>query len=358
MSRMYFGWPLILITTGLLWCTSCKKVEVEEPVSQGVPVFSVDAQLDNAEINLSAGDDGCSLVVGSTFWNGVQWFNGTLGNNQNEITLKILDGKLDIPTFIFQSELNGALSYLSLDSQSLVHISRDDFPNAESITEIKWYVDGIFKGINMLDILEPGIYNVCASVTFEDGSSESLCNQMIIGYQKSALAILKHYVDPEGFVHAWIDSDLNEVSSIKWSIDGVEVCYDPMMIRHVSSQIHRITADITFENGARRVRNVLTDGSSDGRFLDDFTLFENLSKCEDKDFNVSLIIKHNGQIYSSETSNNQASTFEITDIKYFGMDGSGNKVYSVYANVNCLVRNDQGSELPFDGTINFGIMGE
>jgi len=355
---MRFGWSLMLMTIGLFWFSSCEKVEVEEPPYQAPPVFSMDAQLGGADMDMSAGDDGCQLAVGSTLWNGVQCFKGTLGNDQNEVTLKILDGKLDFPNLHFQSELDGELSFLSMDSLSLAHISRDDFPNAESITQIKWFVDGVFKGINNLDILEPGMYNVCASVTFDDGITESVCNQMIIGYQKSAFATLKHYVDPQGFVHAWIDSGLNEVSSIKWSIDGIEVCYDPTLIRYVSSQIHRITADITFANGVRRVRNVLTDGSSDGRFFDDFTLYENLSKCSDKDFNVSLIVKHNGQVYSTETTNNQTSSFEITDIKYFGLDGTGNKVYTVRANVNCLVRNDLGDELPFEGTINFGILGE
>lgn len=357
MSKGIFGSLVILLAMSIV-CASCHKVEVEEPPIQGAPVFAVDAQFGNESIVLAAGENGCTLTTGSDIWNGVQRFRGTLSNSNDELTLKILDGKLDMPSSQFQSGLSGDLTYFLNDQSTMAEFSLEDFPNADYIQEIKWFVNGIQHGINQLEFTEPGVYDVCAAVTFADGSQASVCNEMIIGYEKSVLALVRHYVDQQGYVHAWVDSDVEDVAAVKWRIDGVEVSNNETLQRHLTSQIHTLSAEITFANGAKRIRNVLADGSAEGNFLDDFTIFESVYKMVEKDFNITLEVKHNGVIYSSEFENNQSATFHITGVKYFGMDGNGKKIYTVTAQVNCIMSNLSGNQLPFEGTVSFGIPGE
>ena len=357
MSRSIFGSVILLLALTLVGA-SCHKVEVEEPPIQGAPVFAVDAQLGNESIVLAAGENGCTLTTGSDIWNGVQRFKGTLSNGNDEVTVKILDGKLDMPSSVFQSGLSGDLTYFLNDQLTLAEFSLEDFPNADYIQEIKWFVNGIQMGVNQLEFSEPGNYDVCAAVTFTDGSQASVCNEMIIGYEKSVLALVRHYVDQQGFVHAWVDSDIVDVADVKWLIDGVEVSNDETLVRHLTSQIHTLSAEITFTNGAKRIRNVLADGAAEGNFLDDFSIFESVYKMVEKDFNITLEVKHNGGIYSTELENNQSATFHISGVKYFGLDGNGKKIYIVTAQVNCLMSNATGNQLPFDGTISFGIPGE
>jgi hypothetical protein len=181
---------------------------------------------------------------------------------------------------------------------------------------------------------------------------------MIIGYEKSVFALVRHYVDQQGYVHAWVDSDLVNVSSVKWRVDGVEVCSEEVLVRHLTSQVHTITAEITFANGVKRIRNVLADGAAEGNFLDDFTIFESVYKSDKKDFNCTLQVKHNGSIFSTEYANNQAASFHITGVKFFGLDGNGKKIYTVTAQINCVLSNASGNQLPFEGIISFGIPGE
>ena len=358
MIRSVFSSTLVLLSLTIVCFSSCHKVEVEEPPVQATPVFSVHAQLGNESIDLAAGDNGCELSSSIEFLNGVQRFAGTLSNSNDEVTLKILDGKLDIPTSVLQSGLTGDLTYFFNDQSTLAQFYLEDFPNADYIQEIKWMVNGVQKGVNQLVFTEPGIYNVCAAITFIDGSHASVCNEMIIGYEKSVFALVRHYVDQQGYVHAWVDSDLVNVAEVKWRVDGVEVCSEEVLVRHLTSQIHTITAEITFANGAKRIRNILADGSSEGNFLDDFTIFESIYKSAKKDFNCTLEVKHNGSVFSTEYANNEAASFQITDITYFGLDGNGKKIYTLKAQISCVLSNASGNQLPFEGTVSFGIPGE
>jgi hypothetical protein len=358
MSRSVFSSTLFLLALTIVCFSSCNKVEVEEPPVQGVPVFSVDVQLGNESIALAAGDNGCELSSSVELLNGVQRFTGTLSNANEEVTLKILDGKLDVPISVIQSGLSGNLAYFFNDQSTMAELYREDFPNAEYIEEIKWMVDGVQKGIDHIVFTEPGVYNVCAAITFTDGSHASVCNEMIIGYEKSVFALVRHYVDQQGYIHAWVDSDLVNVTAVKWRVDGVEVCSEEVLVRHLTSQIHTVTAEITFANGAKRIRNVLADGSSEGNFLDDFTIFESIYKSAKKDFNCTLEVKHNGTVFSTEYANNEAASFQITDITYFGLDGNGKKIYTLKAQISCVLSNASGDQLPFEGTVSFGIPGE
>jgi hypothetical protein len=355
MKSMRFCWSTMLFALSLLWFSSCKKIEVEEPVQQGSPIFTVDTQLGDDKFVLSAGNDGCELNVGSEYVNGVQCFTGTLSDGESEISLAVMDGKLDLPMFEFQSGLTDNLPYLFEKDKTLAELSLDHFPNAKNIQQIKWFVDGVFYGLNDLKITEPGVYSTCALVTFLDGSYESVCNELIIGYKKSAVAILENYVDMSGYLHAWIDADLIDVASVKWSLDDVVVCNEEILLHQLSPKTHKITAEITFANGAKRKRTVLVDGACKGNFLNDFTCAESLISSSNNDFNVRIDVKWNGSVYSSKLVQNDSGKFQITDMKYYGKDAKGNKIYKIDALINCMLSTKEGNQIPFSGKLSMGI---
>ena len=336
--------------------SSCKKEVVDEPLAETTPVFRADGAIGGNSFSMIAGKNNFFMNTMSSTIDGVDFFFGSLSDGITELEMGIYDGKIDFTGSSLPQDLPEYGSVAMNPSQPLVFLSKDLFPNKMLIEEIKWYVDDLFVGVNSISLNKPGKFNVCAVVTFNDGSSSTLCNEMIVGFSKNAIGQVRHLLTPNGNLQTWIEEDQVPVQSVKWFIDGVFVVDAIQLEQSIDDEDHLVTAEINFSNGVKRIKSVLIDGSNNGYFIDDFSFFENNSNTIHWDFNTSISLKINGKQYLSKTAPNQTSTVHVTDIVYYGKNASGKAVFKISADVTCNLK-EVGTNviLPFNCSTVFGV---
>lgn len=339
--KRYIG---LALACGALVVSACKKQEVDIPHTND-PVFCASGELDGQQFELVAGDDNAFMHTMVLEENGVHVFTGNLSDGNLGIEINIFDGLIDMPH-------NNAIGSLPLDSMvyartsssALAVLSKDQFPNSAMIQEVEWFVDGDFVGVNYHQIMEPGRYEVCAKVTFMDATDSELCSELILGYSRNANCQIKHYLNQNGVLNAWIEEQGVTVEKVRWFIENDLVSEDlTMTTSDLSADHHRIRAEVSFSNGVVRWKNMIVDGSLSGKYIDDLTFFETATlNLMNKDFNVRLRAHENGMTYDSEFTNNDMSTMTIDNIAYYGPDANGNPVYKITATVDGKVSDSQG----------------
>ena len=348
-----FSYFVLLIT--LFWVSSCKKEDIEEPILSE-PVFKAQGNLGTEAFSIAAGEENFFMNTFSELANGVELFSGSLGNGDFVIRMGIYNGNIDIPTSIFSQGLPEEISFSQISNQPLATLSKSMFPNNSLIQEIKWNINGVFAGLNTVQIFSPGKYNVCADVTFSDGSSSILCNELIVGYIKNATCELRHFLSPNGSLKAWLDDNNQAISNIKWSLDGEYLTNNEIVNVLINGQFHLLTAEICFQNGVKRIKSMIIDGSLNGKFIDDFSVFENNNVSFPWDYSLSISVKKNGNEYLSQTTENESSSMQIHSIDYFGKNKDGKDVYKIAATISSLLKEiSSGDIIPFNTSTIFGI---
>jgi hypothetical protein len=269
----------------------------------------------------------------------------------------VYQGDLDMIEPFSLKNFQGALHFIESPAQSLVTLSKEDFPNTMSIDEIIWIVDGEETSVNNLQINEPGNYNVCAEVHFYGGAVSTLCNEVIVGYHTNANCRIRHFINANNSLKVWIDEESSSIGSIDWYVDGSKVSDELILEMSVDQNGHHVMAEINFTNGAVRRKSILVDGSQGGHFIDDFSYMEEVSSNEIRwDYGVLIQVKKNGKLYSTLGANNSDSNVQVMDLEYFGLNDQGKHVYICEAQVNAVVKDVGGSELlPLTFKTKFGL---
>lgn len=354
MKNYYFLHSLLILL--VLSISSCKKEEIEDPLTPNSPVFKAEGTIGSENFNVAAGEDNFYMQTFSDEVNGVDFFSGKLSNGEFEIEMGIYDGNLDISSANFTQSLPENIGFVFYPNQPITTLSKEMLPNSLMIDQVKWYINGVLAGANTANIMTPGIYNICAKVTFLDGSEGTLCNEMILGYTKHATCQLRHYLSSGGIFQGWIDNTSEAISSVKWFIDNVQVSDNIKLITPMDQQSHLVTAEISFQNGVKRKKSMLIDGSLSGKFIDDFSVFENVPTNVNWDFDVSITVKKDGKQYVSTITNNESATLYITDVKFYGTNNAGKAVIKISADVTCQLKDiESGNLVPFSCSTVFGV---
>lgn len=355
-AKAYIAFTVVL---GGLLMSSCKKHTIAEPNSND-PVFTAEGTIEGNAFNLVAGDDNAYMFTSIEEENGIQVFTGELSNGDLSIEMGIYDGLIDIPGHEAVNSLPSDHHFSRKAATPVVVLSKEAFPNVDVIHEVVWSVSGFASdSLNTMTIMEPGKYQVCANIMFIDMTSEVLCAEMILGYERHANVNIKHFLNQNGTLTAWVEDPQVAIEKVEWFLDDVliaeasQFAYDSL-----STDNHILRAQINFENGAKRTKTMIVDGSLSGKFIDDLTFFESSTlSLLYRDFNVKLKLEENGITYASDIANNSFNTVSFTDVSYYGKDADGNSVYKVKAHVVATVhdvQNVNGSrDLEFDTT--FGI---
>jgi hypothetical protein len=351
--KKVFSYFILLIT--LFWVSSCEKEDIDEPILNE-PVFKVQGNIGTEAFSIEAGEENFFMNTFSELINGVELFSGSLSNGDFEIKMGIYNGNIDIPSSIFSQDLPEEIGFSQISNQPLATLSKNLFPNGSLIQEIKWNINGVFAGLNTVQISSPGKYNVCADVSFSDGSSSSLCNELIVGYVKNATCELRHFLSSNGNFKAWLDNDNQMISSVKWILDGVYLTNNETVNVTINGQFHLLTAEICFQNGVKRIKSMIIDGSLNGKFIDDFSVFENNNVVPPRDYGLTISVKKNGKEYLSQITANQSSSMHVHSIDYFGKNKDGKDVYKIAATISCSLKEiSSGDLIPFNTSTIFGI---
>lgn len=333
----------------------CNKEKIEDPLPEQQAVFTAQGSLGADSFSIAAGEDDFYMHSFTEQVNGVSLFSGKLSNGDFELQMGIYDGFIDLPSANNQ-DLPENIQFAMTSLEPLAALSKDLLPNAEFIQQIKWYVNGSYAGLNNVEIIQPGVYDVCAEVTFNDLSIGYLCNEMILGFEKHATCEIRHFLSQGGLLQTWVDENSVDVESIKWFMDDTLASQELKFMANIDQLSHLITAEIIFVNGVKRTKSILVDGSLSGKFIDDFSVFEVNTNPLNWDFNAVISLKKDGKEYVSNLAPNQSSTVHITNISYFGKNSSGKMVFKITAEVNCYLKELSSAEiLPFTCSTVFGL---
>jgi hypothetical protein len=341
--RMRRERAFIAFIVGALIMTSCNKQTVEVPQSND-PVFRVDGTADGAPLTLVAGDSNAFMFTELKEEHGVPVYSGKLSDGNTAIEIEIFDGMIDMPLHSSLNNLPSEFVFARKSSTPLAVLSKDLFPNAAVINTVNWSIDGVSAGTNDVEITDPGVYEVCADILFNDGTSNVLCSELILGYERHANCQIKHFLSQNGTLSAWVVDPQVEIEKIEWRLDNVLVSTDSeISLADLTPYNHILRADVFFVNGVRRTKNMIVDGSLSGKFIDDLTMFETGTlSVLNRDFNVRVKLEEDGVTYSSDLVSNDLNTVIFDEIHYYGKDAIGNTVYKVKAHIVVNVKDVQG----------------
>jgi hypothetical protein len=346
---------LLYISTLLLVFASCKKTEIDDLPVGNSPVFKAEGMINGNSFSLIAGENGVVMNTYTEKVNGVNKYTGSIGNENIELEFGIYDGDLDQ---INESIPNiGATEFWAVNPhEPLTTLSKFYFSNASSIQKIDWYLNGVFAGLNQVDIYLPGKYNVCANVTFYDGSQANLCNEIIIGYKRNGNFQLYHTINSSGKLTAWIDPFQGEVENIIWELDNEVIGTAATTSYLVPTGGYKLKATVNFIDGTQRIKSVHLDGTLEQKFIDDFTVFEiKENATQPWDYNVLVRFKENGIIYRSDLIDNSESNIEIEKVEYYGLNQAGNQVYKLTATVHAFLKSTANIQKEINFKTEFGI---
>jgi hypothetical protein len=322
----------------LLFSVACSKDDITLPESND-PVFRAEGTFGADGLDLIAGDNGMYMHTFTGLNNGVKVFSGELTDGNFGLQIGLYDGDVDMTSSIPLNVIKQSDNWAFESGQDLAIISKEMFPNHLLIDEIIWMVNGVFAGSNTLKIDESGVYEVCALVTYVDGSSSVLCNELSVGFERNGNFKLRHYSSQSGELSLWMEDIVGEVDSVSWFVDNEFVGSGSDYSGIVTAEQHSIEAKVIFTNGARRNRSMIVDGLVSGHFIDDFTGFEqDLQNMITRDYNWIVKLQSNGDEYSSLYADNSNSTIEVDDVSYYGLNSAGNRVYKITATFNGTLR--------------------
>jgi len=353
---------ILFCAVGLLALASCKKDVVDIPESND-PVFRTIGTIGTEPFEIVAGDNGAYMFTMTEVQNGVDVFSGKISDGSFSIEMGIYDGMVDRPSHEAVDIITNIISteFSHNTGFPLLTLSKDELTTmagSQYIEQIVWSIDGIYQDLNEVVITEPGKYYVCADVTFLDGATASICNEVIAGYKLDANFMIDFSVGLQGAVTASVDDMGNTVQEVRWFVDEDLVGNTEYIETGSLSGYHTITAEVEFENGVVRRKSVLVDGSNEQHTVNDFTIFEYQAPTtvEPRDFNIRLFVEKDGKKYSSETAKNEDAYLLITGLEYYGKNDAGNNVYKVSADVKVQVREvGTSNTTPMSFTTVFGI---
>lgn len=332
----------LLCAVGMLTLGSCTKEVINLPEPND-PVFTLNGTMSGIEFDLIAGDDNAFMHTGTEMVNGVNLFSGELSNGDFSLELGIFDGMVDKPGHITVDEIQNIIpTFSSHGSQPLLVLSKSMLGSNQVIENVDWYINNTFAGSDEVEIREPGKYSVCAFITFGNGDSNNLCEDIIVGYERNANFSIQYAFQAGqqgGIISANILAVDAGVESVEWIVDDVSMGSDLTFEAVLDAQSTRVKAIVHFDNGAVREKVVIIDGDNNVYSAKSFSVMEMSSTYEapNQDFNIRLTIKSNGKTYLSEYANNKNSSLDITGVEFYGKNTEGNDVYKVSGVVNAVV---------------------
>ncbi|MES2589480.1 MAG: hypothetical protein V4622_10920 [Bacteroidota bacterium] len=341
MKQIKFSFLLIC----LLLLNSCKKELVEIPESNK-PIFTASGTIGADTVSFVVGDDASIFNTLIEKWNGVDYFNGFLTNEDLKIELGLFNGDNDFLNVNFEEILSSSnFPFAELSQKPVFEISKENFQNHENIKEIKWKIDGIYAGTNNLCITNPGKYNICAQVNYFNQVPEEICNEIIVGFVENANFELEYLLDENKQLSTWIDIESNtEIATIKWYMNDELVSENVNLQALINSKLNTIKAEITFTNGAKRTRSILVDGTNSQGSIEDFTQFQqNTSSLWD--YKLKLVIHQNNDEFSSLNINNDSASFKINSIAYLGNDINNKPIYIFSGNLTAKTKSKITNEI-------------
>ena len=341
-----------IAATLLFSCTKEKTIPNE--IVTNDPVFNINGTIDGKEVNMVAGEASYYMYTSILKKNLVDYYIGNLSNGEDEFIIKLSDGDIDLP------ESNQGITAQNVNiapnsSGPLAMLNKSLFGNESEISEIEWIVNGNNQIGEEVSIDEPGLYQICAGITFSNGNYGIVCNNYLIGYERNGEATLEFSVNSNEEVNATLSNISSAITEVNWYRNGLLVSND---LEYVDSNStidrYSLRAQIIFENGVLLEREVWVDKMNSQNHIEDIGTIEEQSNLN-WDYKAIIELTLDGENYIALDDSNTA-TFEITESNYFAKNANGNDVIKITGSLNVPFRRTSDQEI-VNGSflITFGI---
>ncbi len=350
MTRFFSYLAVMLVIFG------CEKQEIKDPPVGNNPIFKASGIIANDQFQMTAGDNGYVMETNVTTINGIKNFTSLLHSGDQELKIVIKDGLLNIPLV---DVLNSNLVLTSYPSNNQITLSKSDMPNNNMIQSIEWSINGSFAGLNDVILDEAGIFDVCANVTFIDGSNANVCNEIILGYECGSHFQVRHFLTNDGDLKVWIDENEEDIEQIDWYLDEQWVGSEEDLDIDIDQAAHTLKAELIFENGSKRMRSIWIDGSLQGKYIDDFASIENSWQQANQDYTAQVFLTWNNKAYVSIHDEQSQDFFQIESITPYGLNDSGKPIVKIHGVISCEMQDTEtGDIFPFECDIDFALQVE
>jgi hypothetical protein len=335
---------------------ACKKDVIKDLPPTNTPVFTADGTLNGEAFSLHAGEGITLMQNYGVKVNGVDLFKGVLGNETQRLELGFFNSNVDLIDKDPSQFVGDTLYWAHKPTNPLAVLSKDSLTKNSSIQYIEWFIDGVFKTKNYLELYDPGIFEVCAHVYFKDGSQSTLCNDMILGYKKNSKFRLNSSVILNGNLTATIDVEEGTLEKVDWYKNGVFVGSNKKLEMLAQKERFVITAKVHFTNGSERQKSILVDGKYNEYFMEDFSYAEYYNNQDFWDLKGRLGFTQNQIEYRSYFEGSSGGSVVVKSVELFGENSEGKKVFKLAGTVNCQVKNMlSGEVVPLVFETNFGL---
>jgi hypothetical protein len=330
---------LFLFVAFAILVFSCKKKTLETLPQSNNPVFYFDGTFGIDPLNFVAGEQSMVMKHGKENRNGVEYAYGELTNGNTFIKLGIFDGHLSIANFLNPLNSGDSLFMANKFSDVLANLSKGNFSNDGKISNVDWYVDGLFKASNQVTIDKPGVYYVCGNFTFsDDGSQKSICNKMFLGFEDDVEFSIKHFLSENGDVKLWVEGNTQYFDSVVWEIGNEVIATSFSHSTNIGNEVRSISATVYHQNGGVREKSIVIDGTFSGHFIEDFEVCKIPTLERKWDNEVGLEVSINGEVYSSFEVANYKSTVVVKEVNIHEVNALGQKVVRLKLEVDAMLK--------------------
>ena len=325
----------LLYIFSLLLLFSCKKEKLPELPNSNSPIFTIEGTIDGQTISVNAGQDNYFMHSEEFEFHNVTQRKGRLSNEENTFEITLSDGIVDVPNSTFDLSSVSHLAITEMPSTPLLYLDKSDLANGEFIEHITWMVDGeIYTSQGPLVIYEPGIYDICADVTFIDQSEATSCSEVILGYDKNAKGALKFILGQNNTLLAFFDTPEYEIDHVDWYINDSLISTDKVNLSvPMTMNECNLKGIVYYSNGVIRTRTAYINKLNTEYYIQDLTAFENQSSIS-WDFKLHLDILLNGQHYQGVESTTNSTQLQVISVQEYGHNVNGDKVLLVKGILN------------------------
>jgi hypothetical protein len=350
MSRLFSYLSVLLVIF------ACEKQEIKDPPLGNNPIFTATGSIASDQFQFTAGDNDCVMETNVTILNGIKNYFSRFHNGNDELKIVFKDGFLNVP---FVDVLNSNIVFSNYPNNNQIILSKSDMPNNNMVQSIEWFVNGSFAGLNDVILNEAGVFDVCANVTFIDGSNASVCNQIILGYEYGSHFQVRHFLTNDGELKVWIDENEEDIDHINWYLDEQWIGSEDDLDIDIDQGAHTLKAELIFENGCKRLRSIWIDGSLQGKYIDDFASIENSWQETNQDYTAQIFLTLNSKQYVSIHNEQSQDFFNIESVSNYGLNTSGKPVVKIHGVISCEMQDIETAEiLPFECEVDFALQVE